>query len=253
MGENQQKSQIDPVSGIGPIINSFQFFGLWPMDHANNSRYLIYAFLMQLFSTYFCAATFIAELLKITSVIDSMEYIFIVFSEIMYVLKVTGIIINRKKIYEIINMMRENLNSDSDDEEEQEMIKKGVRRAKNIYYLLLTNFLIAFSFANIGVIFKRERALLFQAAFPYDFRSNTFLYIVTLLYQSSAVLIQAILDAGVDALPSAIIVILNGYCEALGYNLAKLGKYQDLNLHYRQLNEQANIKRLAIKYMKLQK
>lgn len=253
MNEKRDKNKIDPLLGFAPILEVFSMFGLWPKEQFNKNRYTIYAIFIQFCCTYLCAITLVAKLSEVTNVINSMEYIFIVLSEITYILKVTGLIYNRKKFVSILKMMTEKLTIESYDEIEKVMILRGIRRAKRIYYLLLTNFMIAVFVALINVLLKKERTLLFHAAFPYDYRSNMFLYVLTVSYQYFAVTIQTFTIAGLDAIPSALIVVINGYCEVLGHNLSKLGHYQNLNVKKEKLNEQVNIKKLAMKYCDLQK
>lgn len=249
-----KKFTIDPIDGIDPITRSFYYIGLWPKETGYSNRsYFIYAVIIHILFSYICAVTMISALFQITDIVNSMNYIFIVFREQVYIVILSFWIYKRKNFVKVLKMLKEDLTLDSDDKKEQILISRGIIRARKLYFSFVISFPTAILFAFFEAVIRKDKSLVFEAVFPYDYTKSIWYYLPTMVYQCIAITVQCVFASGAYALPSSMLCILTGYFDALGYNLSQLGQECEDNIGYRKINAQKNIKKLAIKYYKLQR
>lgn len=213
---------ISPYDGVSPAVVVWKRLGLWPEKNSKLSYY-IYGTLLHIsfgyiYAIFMCGAIFF----QLDNLKDSTEVIYVSVSELAYTCKITGFLIYRRKIKELVTEMDELLKFNINDENEMRFVSAGIKKGKWTMYCVLFIFVMAALMAGVKVFFSSETTLPFPSEYFFDWHATSTIYWTVYMYQLVGMLIQVSISAGIDTMPSSIMAILGAYCDALGYNLENI-------------------------------
>lgn len=214
---------IKPFEGVSPAVVVWQQLGLWPEQNSKCSYYiygiLLHILFSYIYAIFMCAAIFF----QMDNLKDSTEVIYVSVSEVTYMCKITGFLIYRRKIKKLIADMETLLYLNLNDENEIKLVSAGIKKGKWCMYIVWIIFVLAALMAGVKVFFSGDKATLpFPSSYPFDWNATKIIYWTVYIYQIIGILIQVSISAGIDTMPSSIMAMIGGYCDALGYSLEQI-------------------------------
>ncbi|XP_076284728.1 odorant receptor Or1-like [Lasioglossum baleicum] len=152
------------------------------------------------------------------------------FSDIVYIMasvaggvcKMTMILLNRKNIVTLLNILRREPFLPVD---EQEMdIKSRLDKIidmNTIQFMGAIQITLLVGWISTPIMEGKNRKLAFRAWFPYNYSSPT-LYAITYLYQFVAITFETTVHVACDTLFSGMLICIYGQLEMLGHRLQKI-------------------------------
>lgn len=215
---------IYPSDGYNIILDTWYYFGAWPRPDST-IFYYIYAFSFHLVFTYAMAFTMPLSIFYTENVKDTTEIIYTSMSDVGYATVLFLMLLARSKIIETLAFVDQTLKQDTTtlSAYDRDHILRGITYSRRLFVMMCCTFVLVAGLADVAKLIEGGRTTPFPVVLPFDYQTSDVIFNLVFSWQGLGIFYQVIVYAGLITLPPVIILVLNGYCDALGNNFTQLG------------------------------
>lgn len=215
----------------------WQFCGLWPPKH-NPNWYRIYGFIFYLIFFILFPLSLIIKLFFVDNFNELIETMLPCFSVALASVKGFNVFMKQIKFFELFDVM-EKLDVAVQTTEQRLILKNVLNSSQNLFNLSCFFYVLSLTSAFIAVFRADERILIWPSWYPFDWKTNDYIYYTILMYQYISNFFVVLIDSSVDSYGAGLNNVLGGHIDILGVRLK--------NIPSNMLNNDTQIKSTKIK------